>query len=182
MCSSITFRVSWRTWLSVPELIRPKLPAPEREGRLAEYAGVGPLLVAVVDLNELSGRVAGAGCDDGIFMGWVASMGELETEDACSLATSARGARLGGFFGVLDADVFDTGGLGAGRVYTVGLLACEDTARGYKHTLGEETAVAIDQVFAQEPAIAEFVIAFNQLDTIAFRKAQLVRAAGLEVI
>lgn len=35
---------------------------------------------------------------------------------------------------------------------------------------------------AQEPAIAEFVISLDQLDTIAFTEAQLVGAAGHEIV
>jgi hypothetical protein len=51
-----------------------------------------------------------------------------------------------------------------------------------EHTLWEQTAVAIDQVLAQKPAVAEFVVSFGQLDTIAFLETQFIGAAGLEIV
>lgn len=37
-------------------------------------------------------------------------------------------------------------------------------------------------MLSEKPAISEFVVALNQLDTVAFRQAQLVGAAGYEII
>lgn len=51
-----------------------------------------------------------------------------------------------------------------------------------RRTFGEQAGVSIEQVLSEKPAISEFVVAFNQLDAVAFRQAQLVGAAGYEIV
>ncbi len=49
------------------------------------------------------------------------------------------------------------------------------------HTLWKETAVPIDQMLPEEPAVAEFIVPFGQLDPISsLRKTQFVRNFELE--
>jgi hypothetical protein len=100
----------------VLELILPNPLDPVIEGKLDEYVGIGPL-VTVADLTELNGSVTGGVCVSGIWTGLLFSTGEFAADDICSLATSARGAKIGGFFGVVDdVGVVVVAGLGAGRV------------------------------------------------------------------
>lgn len=53
---------------------------------------------------------------------------------------------------------------------------------GCKPTFREEAAAAIDQMLAQVPAISKLVVTLQQFDTVAFRQAQLIGAAGLKVV
>jgi hypothetical protein len=114
MCSSITFRVSCRTWLSVLALGRVVLllrPVPVPAGRLlADCGGLGAVPVA----NELSGSAAEAGFGSGREADLVVSAGGLVAVDVCSLATSAKGVR--GCLGAKNGDALPTAGFGAGLV------------------------------------------------------------------
>lgn len=49
-------------------------------------------------------------------------------------------------------------------------------------TFWEQTTVAIDQVFAQEPPIAKLVVPLDQFDAVTLCQGQLIGAAGSEVI
>ena len=109
--------------------MRPKPPVPEMVGRLDEYEGGGPPLVAVVDLNELKGKVTGGDCvGSGIRMGLLSSTGEFVADSVCSLATSAKGASPCDFLGVDTVDVLVVTGLGAGLVYTGACQSAETRA------------------------------------------------------
>lgn len=51
-----------------------------------------------------------------------------------------------------------------------------------KQTFWEEASVAIAEVLAEEPSVAEFVVALNQLNAVTLGEGQLIGAAGHEVI
>jgi hypothetical protein len=144
MCSLITFNVSWRTWLSVLELIRPMcpVPAPGTVGKpLLEYDNVEPL-VAGVDLDEFKGSVVGVDSISDVCAVLLVSAEGNGGGVACSLTLSAKG--VSGCFGV-DNDVLGAPVLGASRVYTVKcqLAKVVPLARRSKHTLWKETTVAV---------------------------------------
>ena len=49
-------------------------------------------------------------------------------------------------------------------------------------TFWEQTTVAVNHVFAQEPSIAKLVVPLNQFDAVTLGQGQLVGASGSEVI
>lgn len=49
-------------------------------------------------------------------------------------------------------------------------------------TFWEQTTVAINQVFAQEPPIAKLVVPLDQFDAVTLCQGQLIGASGSEVI
>lgn len=53
---------------------------------------------------------------------------------------------------------------------------------GFRPTFWKETAVAIDQMFPQEPTISELIVTLKQLDAVPFCQAQLIGTACLEVV
>ena len=126
MCSLITFKVSWSTWLSGPVFNRPmllKLPAldVERFGApgLAEYAGGGALVEELAFENsELRGCGVGVVCvgSGDVETGVVADFALFAGPGGfSSYAVSTTGARVLGFgavtlFGLVVVI------LGAGRV------------------------------------------------------------------
>ncbi len=52
----------------------------------------------------------------------------------------------------------------------------------WRQTFGEQSCVAIEQVTSEEPPVAEFVIALNQLNSVAFTETELIRATSMKVI
>lgn len=50
------------------------------------------------------------------------------------------------------------------------------------HTFGEETGGGILEMATQVPAVAEIIVAFDELDAIAFCEAQLVGAASYKLV
>ena len=56
------------------------------------------------------------------------------------------------------------------------------TDKGTGRTFWEQTTVAVNQVFSQEPPIAEFVVPLNQFDAVTLCQGQLIGASGSEVI
>jgi hypothetical protein len=51
-----------------------------------------------------------------------------------------------------------------------------------RRTFGEESCVAIEEVTPEKPAIAKFIVALNQLNSIAFTETKLIRATSMKVI
>lgn len=49
-------------------------------------------------------------------------------------------------------------------------------------TFREETCAAIAQVLAQEPSVAEIIVALDQLYSIALAQGQLIAASSSEVV
>lgn len=54
--------------------------------------------------------------------------------------------------------------------------------KGPKRTFREQTTVAVNQVFAQEPPIAKLVVPLYQFDAVTLCQGQLIGASGSEVI
>lgn len=117
ICSSMTLRVSWRTWLSLLALGRIVLPgpAPVPAGKLLADGGAG-LVEVIDDLKELRGSAAGTDfVSVRVVLLLSSAGGGLAAKGICSLAASVKGVR-GGF------DAKNAGAVaavfGAGRVYT----------------------------------------------------------------
>lgn len=52
----------------------------------------------------------------------------------------------------------------------------------WAQTFGEQSCVTIEQVTSKEPSVAKFVIALNQLNSVAFTETEFVRATSMKVI
>lgn len=57
-----------------------------------------------------------------------------------------------------------------------------DQGRRAERTFWEQTTVAVNQVFAQEPPIAKLVVPLDQFDAVTLCQGQLIGASGSEVI